>query len=240
VQPSALQPLAARRLGYRVLASHPHDAKAFTQGLLWYDGGFYESTGLLGQSTVRRVAFPSGAVLQKTALSPDLFGEGLTLVGDDLIQITWQSQRGLVYERKTLKLKKQFSYEGEGWGITYDGRNLVMSNGSATLTYLDAKTYRPVRRLPVTLDGVPVEDLNELEWIEGKIWANVWQTDYIVRIDPATGKVTGVLDLSGLLSATQRSGREDVLNGIAYDVQKKRIFVTGKLWPRLFEIRIDE
>jgi glutamine cyclotransferase len=226
--------------GYRVLNNYPHDADAFTQGLLWHDGGFYESTGLEGRSSLRRVEFPSGRVLQETAVPRPLFAEGLALVGERLVQLTWQSRRGLVYDRKSLKPLAYFTYKTEGWGITYDGKNLVMSDGSDTLTYLDSKTYQPVRRLRVTLDGVPLHNLNELEWIEGEVWANVWQTDLVVRIDPATGKVKSTLDLSGLLPLSQRSGQEDVLNGIAYDAKQKRIFVTGKLWPRLFEIEVED
>jgi glutamine cyclotransferase len=249
--PQAAQPQAApsqpaeagsrtKRVGYRVLNSYPHDATAFTQGLLWHDGGFYESTGLEGQSSLRRVEFPSGRVLQKIEVPRPLFAEGLALVGDRLVQLTWKSRRGLIYDRKTLKPISYFTYETEGWGITFDGKNLVMSDGSDTLTYLDSKNYQPVRRLPVTLDGEPLHQLNELEWIEGEVWANVWQTDLVVRIDPATGRVKSTVDLSGLLPDSQRSGREDVLNGIAYDAKKKRIFVTGKLWPRLFEIQVND
>lgn len=231
---------AARRLAYKVVGSYPHDRAAFLQGLLWHNGGFYESTGLEGESSVRRVEFPSGRVLRKTALSPELFGEGLALVGDRLVQLTWQSRLGLVYDRDTLRPLRRFSYNTEGWGLTYDGKNLIMSDGSDTLTYLDPTTYQPGRRLRVTLDGEPLRDLNELEWIKGEIWANVWQTDLIVRIAPATGRVTSYLDLSGMLKPALRHGEEDVLNGIAYDAQKDRIFVSGKLWPRLFEIKVQD
>jgi glutamine cyclotransferase len=249
--PQAAQPQAApsqpaeagsrtKRVGYRVLNSYPHDATAFTQGLLWHDGGFYESTGLEGRSSVRRVEFPSGRVLQQTAVPPPLFAEGLALVGERLVQLTWKSRRGLVYDRKSLKPLSYFTYETEGWGLAYDGKNLIMSDGSDTLTYLDSKSYQPVRRLRVTLDGEPLDNLNELEWIEGEVWANVWQTDLVARIDPATGRVNSIIDLSGLLPSAQRNGKEDVLNGIAYDPKKKRIFVTGKLWPRLFEIEVND
>jgi glutamine cyclotransferase len=243
VSPQTVSALLAnrdKRIGYRVLNSYPHDATAFTQGLLWHDGGFYESTGLEGRSTVRRVEFPSGRVLQQTSVPRPLFAEGLALVGERLVQLTWKSRRGLVYDRKTLKPIAHFSYETEGWGLAYDGKNLIMSDGSDTLTYLDKDDYQPVRRLRVMLDGQPVNKLNELEWIEGEVWANVWQTDLVVRIDPATGNVRSIVDLSGLLPVSERSGQEDVLNGIAYDPKKKRIFVTGKLWPRLFEIEINK
>jgi glutaminyl-peptide cyclotransferase len=230
---------AAVATSYVVLGSHPHDPEAFLQGLVWHDGGFYESTGLYGRSYLRRVAFPSGDVLQQVALPDEYFGEGLALVGDRLVQLTWRSKRGFVYDRVTFGLLGGFAYETEGWGLTYDGASLIMSDGSDVLTFLDPEGYQPVRTLPVTLDGRPLRALNELEWIEGEIWANVWQTDLIVRIDPATGRVTGVMDLTGLLPSDRRTGREDVLNGIAYDPAGQRIFVGGKLWPLLFEIRVS-
>ena len=223
---------------YDVVGSYPHDPQAFLQGLVWHDGGFYESTGLHGQSSLRRVAFPSGEVLQQVALPSEYFGEGLALVGDRLVQLTWQTKRGFVYDRETFVLLGDFTYETEGWGLTYDGVSLIMSDGSDVLTFLDPDSYQPIRRLPVTVDGRPLRQLNELEWIEGEIWANVWQTDAIVRIDPGTGRVNGALDLRGLLPSDQRTGREDVLNGIAYDPAAKRIFVGGKLWPLLFELRL--
>jgi glutaminyl-peptide cyclotransferase len=223
---------------YEVVGSYPHDPQAFLQGLLWHDGGFYESTGQYGQSSLRRVTFPSGEVVQQIALADQYFGEGLALVGDRLIQLTWKSRRGFVYDRLTFGVLGEFGYETEGWGLTYDGTSLIMSDGSDVLTFLDPATYQAVRALSVTLDGRPLRALNELEWIEGEIWANVWQTDLIVRIDPATGRVTGTLDLTGLLPPDQRTGREDVLNGIAYDPTGRRIFVGGKLWPLLFEIRV--
>lgn len=241
--PPAAPPLPApavvKRLKWSVVASHPHDAGAFTQGLLWHDGGFYESTGLEGQSTVRRVEFPSGRVVKSTKLAPDLFGEGLTMFGNRLIQLTWQTRRGLVYERDSLRLLRDFSYRTEGWGITSDGRDLIMSDGTSTLTYLDANTFKPRRRLGVTLNGQPLRMLNELEWIEGKIWANVWQTNLVAQIDPASGRVVSTLDLTGILTPQESNGDEDVLNGIAYDAKTKRIFVTGKLWPRLFQIKVE-
>lgn len=230
---------AVRRLKWRVVASYPHDAKAFTEGLLWHDGGFYESTGLEGQSSVRRVAFPSGRVVQSVKLSRDLFGEGLTLMGDRLINLTWQTRRGLVFDRASLRLQRDFSYATEGWGLTNDGRDLIMSDGTSTLTYLDANTFKPLRRVSVTQNGQPLRDLNELEWIDGQIWANVWETNVIVQIDPASGRVVSTLDLTGILPPQAKNGGEDVLNGIAYDAQKKRIFVTGKLWPRLFHIKVE-
>jgi glutaminyl-peptide cyclotransferase len=230
--------VAAVAVPYEVLGSYPHDPNAFMQGLVWHDGGFYESTGLYGRSSLRRVAFPSGEVLQQTALPDQYFGEGLALVGERLVQLTWRSKRGFVYDRATFGALGEFGYENEGWGLTYDGASLIMSDGSDVLTFLDPESYRPVRTLSVTRNGSALRELNELEWIEGEIWANVWQTDSIVRIDPTSGQVTGVVDLTGLLPADRRTGQEDVLNGIAYDPAGKRIFVSGKLWPLLFEIRV--
>jgi glutamine cyclotransferase len=229
---------AAPSTPFEVVGRYPHDPRAFLQGLLWHDGGFYESTGQYGRSSLRRVAFPSGDVLQQVDLPSEYFGEGLALVGDRLVQLTWRSRRGFVYQRESFGLLGDFAYTTEGWGLTFDGASLLMSDGSDMLTYLDPETYQPTRTLKVTLDGRPLHELNELEWIEGEIWANVWHTDMVVRIDPETGRVTGVLDLTGLLPADLRSGQEDVLNGIAYDPATKRIFVGGKLWPFLFEIRL--
>jgi glutaminyl-peptide cyclotransferase len=233
-----VQEAGARRFDYEVVRSYPHDPAAFLQGLLWHEGGFYESTGLYGRSTLRRVEFPSGKILKSISLQPDLFGEGLALVGNRLIQLTWKSKRGFVYDRTTFAPIREFQYDTEGWGITYDGKSLIMSDGSSDLMYLDPNSFEPLRKLAVTMNGKPIVNLNELEFIEGEIWSNVWQTDLIVRIDPGTGKVTSFLNLGGILPAGVRSGNEDVLNGIAYDAQQKRIFVSGKLWPRIFEIRV--
>lgn len=228
----------ARQAYYEVINTYPHDPTSFTQGLLWQNGGFYESTGLYGQSKLRRLEFPSGRVLKETGLQTDLFGEGLTLVDGRLIQLTWKSHRGFVYDLDSFRLLQEFTYDTEGWGLTYDGKNLILSDGSSELFYLDPQSFKPVKRLSVTMNGRPVTELNELEFIEGEIWANVWQTDLILRIAPSTGQVTSFLDLKGVLAPSDKTGKEDVLNGIAYDSDKKRIFVTGKLWPRVFEIRI--
>lgn len=235
---TAAAPNAAKQLSYEVLNSYPHDPNAYLQGLVWYDNGFYESTGLYGRSTLRRVEFPSGKVVKSIDLDSTLFGEGLALVGDHLVQLTWQAHRGFVYNRETFALVREFTYDTEGWGLAYDGKNLILSDGSSTLTYLDPQTYEPVRKLRVTMNGRPIAELNELEFIEGELWANVWQTDLILMIDPATGKVNAFLNLGSIRAASERKGTEDVLNGIAYDSKQKRIFVSGKLWPRLFEIRI--
>jgi glutamine cyclotransferase len=234
----AVQEPRARRLDYEVVKSYPHDPDAFLQGLVWHEGGFYESTGQYGKSTLRRVEFPSGRVLKSISLAPDLFGEGLALADKRLVQLTWKSRRGFVYDRDSFVLLREFAFDTEGWGITYDGKQLIMSDGSDILTFLDADSFAPVRKLPVTMDGRPVENLNELEFIEGEIWSNVWLTDRILQIDPKSGRVTSFVDLKGIIPADMRTGSEDVLNGIAYDAQQKRIFVSGKLWPRIFEIRI--
>ena len=237
---NAQAPGVAPQLRYKVVASYPHDPTAYLQGLVWHDGVFYESTGLHGQSTLRRVRFQSGRVTKSVSLPADVFGEGLSLVGNELIQLTWQSHRGFVYDRETFRLLREFTYDTEGWGLTYDDSNLIMSDGSSTLTYLDPRSFERVRRLTVTWDGRPVFNLNELEFIEGEIWAYVWQTDFIVRIDPSTGQVNSFLDLKGILSGDVPRGSDDVLNGIAYDAQTGRIFVSGKRWPRVFQIKIKK
>ncbi len=228
----------ARQVSFEVVNSYPHDPTSFTQGLVWKDGGFYESTGLYGQSKVRRLEFPSGKVIKELKLAPELFGEGLALVDGRLIQLTWKSRRGFVYDRDSFRVIQEFKYDTEGWGLTYDDKNLVLSDGSSDLFYLDPQTYRPARRLAVTMNGRALTELNELEFIEGEIWANVWQTDLVVRIEPASGRVTSFLNLKGILAPADRTGSDAVLNGIAYDAEKKRIFVTGKLWPRIFEIKV--
>lgn len=229
---------SARQISYQVINSYPHDPTSFTQGLLWKDGGLYESTGLYGQSKLRRLEFPSGKVLKELKLAPELFGEGLASIDDQLYQLTWKSHRGFVYDRDSFRLLDEFRYDTEGWGLTYDGRNLVLSDGSSDLFYLDPQTSKPFRKLAVTMNGRALTELNELEFIEGEIWANVWQSDLIVRIEPSSGRVASFLNLKGILAPSDRTGSEDVLNGIAYDSEKKRVFVTGKLWPRIFEIKV--
>lgn len=228
----------AQQVSYEVVSSYPHDPTSFTQGLVWHDGTLYESTGLKGESKLRRLEFPSGKVLKEINLASEFFGEGLALVDSRLIQLTWQSHKGFVYDLNSFRQLQEFAYDTEGWGLTYDGKNLILSDGSSDLFYLDPQTLKRVRKLAVTMNGKPISELNELEFIEGEIWANVWQTDLIVRIDPSTGHVASFLNLKGILAPSDKTGREDVLNGIAYDPEKKRIFVTGKLWPRIFEIRV--
>ena len=224
--------------GYKVVKAYPHDPDAFTQGLFFHEGFLYEGTGLRGRSSIRKVDLETGRVLQAVELPAEFFGEGITRWGDRLIGITWQEQTAFVLDLKTFKLWRKFSYAGEGWGLTHNERELVMSDGTAELRFLDPTTFKELRRLRVTADGRPLELLNELEWIEGEVWANVWQTDRIARINPKTGVVSGWIDLSGLLHG--RRGSDDVLNGIAYDAARKRLFVTGKLWPKLFEIQLTK
>ena len=224
---------------FTVVQSYPHDPGAFTQGLVFADGEFYESTGLNGESSLRRVEIATGKVLQSQTVDTQYFAEGLALVGDELLQLTWQHKLGFVYDRKTFAPRKTFAYKTEGWGLAYDIKGgLVLSDGSDTLFFLDPKTYRVLRTMKVTDAGRPVRDLNELEWIEGEIWANVWQTDRIARISPKTGAVNAWVDLTLLWPHTRRSPPADVLNGIAYDPATKRIFVTGKKWPKVYEIKI--
>ncbi|QNA87295.1 glutaminyl-peptide cyclotransferase [Massilia sp. Dwa41.01b] len=226
--------------GFIVKNTYPHDPKAFTQGLFFRDGHLYESTGLTGQSTLRRVELKTGKVLQKTALPQDVFGEGSTAIGDSILGLTWQAKTGYIFDAKTLAMKGRFPYEGEGWGLASDAKYVYMSDGSASIRVLDPKTLKEVRRVPVSADGKPIDSLNELEMVDGELYANVWGTDVIARIDPASGKVVGWIDLSGLLPREKRgTGSVDaVLNGIAYDAKTRRLYVTGKLWPKLFEIEL--
>jgi len=226
-----------RNYRYEILKTYPHDSSAYTQGLIYLDGFLYESTGLSGRSSVRKVDIETGRSLQQYAVLPEYFAEGLTGWGSDLIQLTYQTQTGFVYDRATLKLKSSFPYTGEGWGLTHDGKRLIMSDGTSTLRFLDPNSFRETGRIVVRDRGQPVRDLNELEYVKGEVFANVWQTDYVARIDPASGKVNGYIDLRGLLTDREREST-DVLNGIAYDEAGDRLFITGKLWPRVFEVRI--
>jgi len=224
--------------GYKVVKAYAHDPDAYCQGLVFDDGVLHESTGRNGKSSVRTVELETGKVLKKTDLPYDFFGEGLAQVGDHLIQITWQEGVARVYDRNTLLSVYEFEYQGEGWGLAFDGTNLVMSDGSPELVFRDPKTFKEVRRVTVHMKGLPLKDLNELEVVEGEVWANVWHQDYIARIDPRTGDVLGVIDLAGIIDRQSIPDPEAVLNGIAYDPKAKRIFVTGKLWPKLFEIEL--
>lgn len=229
---------AAPVCAYTVVRTFPHDPQAFTQGLVYLEGELYEGTGLNGRSELRRVALTTGAVVQRAALPAEHFGEGVAVLGDRIFQLTWQSRIGFVYERASLQLRQTFAYETEGWGLTHDGRRLIMSDGTAALYFLDPATLRITGQVAVSDQGQPVTRLNELEYIHGLVYANVWQTDRIARIDPDTGRVVSWLDLAGLLPAADRAQPVDVLNGIAYDAAGDRLFVTGKLWPTLFEITL--
>jgi glutamine cyclotransferase len=223
--------------GYTIQHVYPHDPGAFTQGLQYLDGVLYEGTGLNGRSSIRKVKLETGEVLQKRDVPAAYFGEGIVVWHKQLIELTWQSQIAFVYDRDTFNPTGTFRYAGEGWGLTHDGANLIMSDGSASLRVLDPATFAEHRRINVTAGGAPVRNLNELEFVKGEIFANVWQTNYIARVSPASGAVTGWIDLRGLLSADE-ARQADVLNGIAYDAEHDRLFVTGKLWPKLFEIRL--
>jgi glutaminyl-peptide cyclotransferase len=225
--------------GYIVVRSFPHDRDAFTQGLIFRNGVFYEGTGRNGQSGIRKVKVETGEVLQVKPLSAEYFGEGITDWNGSLIQITWRSEIGFVYDINTFEQKKTWSYRGEGWGLTHDDTRIIMSDGSSALRFLDPATLKETGRLTVRDATGPVEELNELEYVKGEIYANVWRTDRIARISPKDGRVTGWIDLSGLLPASERAG-VDVLNGIAYDAAADRLFVTGKLWPRVFEIKLTK
>jgi glutamine cyclotransferase len=223
--------------GYRVVKVYPHDRRAFTQGLQFVDGVLYEGTGQNGESGIRKVKLETGEVLQHQPLNAKYFGEGITVWRDTIVQLTWQSEIGFVYDKASFKQIKSFPYAGEGWGITHDGTRLIMSDGSAVLRFLDPSTFKETGRVTVRDGGAPVKHLNELEFIKGEVWANVWQTARLARISPKTGDVTGWVDLAGLLEPREAVGT-DVLNGIAYDAAGDRLFVTGKWWPKLFEIAV--
>ena len=220
-----------------VVASYPHDPTAYTQGLTIYEGELYEGTGQYGRSTVRRVDLATGIVERQRALRPEYFGEGITILDDRLYQLTWKSGLGFIYEFDSLALLRTFEIDGEGWGLTHDGTHLIVSNGSAELAFLDPETLDVVNRVTVVDDGQPVDQLNELEFVRGEVWANVWFDERIARISPASGEVLGWIDLTGLYPRSQR-GYEDVLNGIAFDPVSERLFVTGKNWPRLYEVEL--
>ena len=232
-------PQAVRTDTYQIVHIYPHDPSAFTQGLVYSDGHLYESTGLNGQSSLRMVDLPTGRVLQRYNLPAEYFGEGLTDWGSHLVQLTWQNGTGFVYDRFSFSLRGSFHYEGEGWGLTHDRTSLILSDGSSTLRFLNPESFREIKRISVhDGPGSPIKNLNELEYIHGEIYANVWQSDRIVRISPRTGRVLGWIDLSGLIDQRELQDPGAVLNGIAYDAKADRLFVTGKLWPHLFEIKV--
>src|SRR5689334_391220 len=224
--------------GFKVLAAYPHDPMAFTQGLAIEAGQLYEGTGQYGASTVRRVDLASGRPEKQRALSPRYFGEGIAILGGLLYQITWMNGAAVVYDLDTFEVQRTMQYDGEGWGLTHDGKELIMSDGSATIRFRDPQTFGVTREIEVKDNGMPLAMLNELEYVNGEIWANIWYDDRIARISPADGKVLGFIDLSTLYPKSAR-GSEAVLNGIAYDAAAKRLFVTGKNWPQLYEIEVS-
>lgn len=223
---------------YHVVHAYPHDQQAFTQGLVYVNGHLYESTGIEGRSSLREVDLETGRILQFHVVPDQYFAEGLTDWKNMLIQLTWQSHVAFVYDRATFRLLRTLHYDGEGWGLTHDTKSLILSDGTATLRFFDPETFHEVRRITVKDSGKPVTQLNELEYIHGEIYANIWHSDRIARISSATGRVLGWIDLKGLMPRDQLSNDEAVLNGIAYDTAHDRLFVTGKLWPKVFEVTI--
>ncbi|HEY3657523.1 MAG TPA: glutaminyl-peptide cyclotransferase [Steroidobacteraceae bacterium] len=222
-----------------IVHTYPHDRAAFTEGLFYLNGFLYESTGLEQHSSIRKVRIDTGAVVQKLDIPAQYFGEGIVNWEDHLISLTWKSHLGFVFDLASFKLQREFHYDGEGWALTQDGKQLIMSDGSSELRFLNPQTLKETNRIQVTLDGKPLQNVNELEWVKGEIYANVWQTDWIIRIDPRNGRVVGLIDLAGILSPSDRvEGPDGVLNGIAYDAKHDRLFVTGKNWPKLFEVRV--
>jgi len=225
--------------GVEVVRTYPHDRAAFTEGLFYRDGWLFESTGQGVRPAVRRVDLATGKVVQGLDIAPMFFGEGIVAWKDRLIELTWQNHLGFIYDLKSFRQLGTFTYPGEGWALTEDGRRIIMSDGTPQLRFLDPATLKETGRLTVTAGGVPVKNVNELEWVKGEIFANIWLSNRIARIDPANGKVVGWIDLTGLTSPRDVGGDPDaVANGIAYDAAHDRLFVTGKLWPRLYEIRL--
>lgn len=231
-------PPPIERCGYRIVETFPHEATSFTQGLFWDEEHLYEATGQYGQSRVARLDLKTGKALAQTKLPSDQFGEGITRWGDQIIGVTWQGGVGNRWSIKNLKRVGTFKYEGEGWGVTMVDGSLVLSDGTTELRFFDPATMKEQRRVTVRFGGRPISMINELETIDGQIWANVWMTDFIVRIDPATGNVVSLVDLTGLKADAGVRGTDSVLNGIAWDAKNKRLFVTGKYWPKLYEIAL--
>ena len=223
---------------YQVVNSWPHDVEAYTQGLVFHDGVLFESTGLRGASSLRRVELKTGKVKKKLDVAREYFAEGMTIFHDKIFQLTWQSQKGFVYDLKKFRQDGEFAYEGEGWGLTHDDQSLILSDGSNRIRFLDPTSFQVQRTISVYDNGQPLTELNELEYIKGEIYANIWKTNRIVRIDPATGKINAWIDMTGLHHQGSDANSENCLNGIAYDAEGDRLFVTGKRWPKLFEIRL--
>lgn len=224
--------------GYKIVNTYPHDPSAFTQGLIYEGGYLYEGTGLYGKSTLRKVELKTGKVLKLLPLPAGYFGEGITSWKGNLIQLTWREGKGFVYEKESFRLLREFSYSTEGWGITHDDMHLIMSDGSASLYFLDPGSFAQVRKMEVRDRGKPLGGLNELEYVKGKIYANIWSSTHIAIISPQNGRVEGWIDLTGLSGSINHSQKIDVLNGIAYDRDKDRLFITGKFWPGLFELKL--
>ncbi len=224
--------------GYQVVHIFPHDRNAFTEGLEYHDGFLYESTGLNRRSSLRKVKLETGEVVQSFSLPDQYFGEGITIAGNEIVQLTYRTEVGFVYGLNDFHLLRKFSYKGEGWSLTHNATSVFMDDGTDEIRIWDPKTLAERRRIKVHEGARSIDNVNELEYVDGELYANIWQTDRIARISPATGAITGWIDLSGILSPMYRNGSEDVLNGIAWDAVHKRLFVTGKLWPNLFEIRI--
>jgi glutamine cyclotransferase len=225
---------------YEVVNAWPHDSAAFTQGLIFHDGAFFESTGQHGASSLRKVDPPTGKILKKVNVPGQYFAEGITLLRGKIFQLTWTTRKGFIYDPESFQLRGEFAYDGEGWGLTHDGEHLVLSDGTNQIRFLDPSTFEIKRSISVDDRGLPLRDLNELEYVKGEIYANVWHKDLIVRIDPRSGRILGWIDLAGLLPPEARSNPEAVLNGIAYDEANDRLFVTGKLWPKIFEVRLKK
>jgi glutaminyl-peptide cyclotransferase len=230
--------MRAREYTFKVVKSYPHDAKAFTQGLEFRDGFLYEGTGQVGRSALRKVELATGKVLQEYLVPRPFFGEGITVVNQQIVQLTWQHQTGFLYDKASFKLIRNFDYAGEGWGITNDGKQIYMTDGSAQIKIWDPNSLKEVRRITVKDGAKAIDSLNEIESVKGELFANIWHSDRIARISPADGRVVGWIEMSGLLPPAERPDPEAVLNGIAYDAAGDRLFVTGKLWPKVFEIRV--
>jgi glutamine cyclotransferase len=225
---------------YEIVNTYPHDPTAFTQGLVFQDGALVESTGLEGHSTLRRVELQTGRVLQSMDVPKFYFAEGMTLFAGKIYQLTWKGEKGFIYDPHTFQKTGEFNYTGEGWGLTHDADSLILSDGSEQIRFIDPNTYQVKRTISVLDHGRPLREINELEYVKGEIYANVWHDNRIARIDPQTGRINGWIDLSGLLRPGEAGSPEAVLNGIAYDEQRDRLFVTGKLWPKLFEIKLKQ
>jgi len=237
--PLARAPLEIPVYDAEIVHTYPHDVAAFTEGLFYLNGFLYESTGLEQHSSIRKIRLETGEVVQQRDISREYFGEGIVNWKGHIISLTWKTQVGFVFDLASFKLQRQFSYVGEGWGLTQDGKEIIMSDGSSQLRFLDPDTLTETHRVEVTMQGNSIRNVNELEWVKGEIYANVWQTNWILRIDPVSGRVLGVIDLRGVLQKSDIiPGQTDVLNGIAYDAKNDRLFVTGKNWPKLFEIRL--